>query len=56
MHQLIWAGICTHAEYTKSMLCAKGAKRRNEFWKSLGYPNLVRARARRRKNTRAGGG
>ena len=54
MHQMVKLGLCTRADYTKSMSCVKGAKRRNEFWKMLGYPNL--ARARRRKNTRAGAG
>jgi len=52
MHQLVKHGICTRADYTKSMSSVKGAKRRNAFWKSLGYPNLVRAREAKKEHAR----
>ena len=52
MHQMVKLGLCTRAEYTKSMSCVKGAKRRNEFWKMLGYPNLVRAREAKKEHAR----
>ena len=52
MHQMVKLGLCTRAEYLKSMLCVKGVKRRNEFWKMLGYPNLVRAREAKKEHAR----
>ena len=52
MRELVKAGICNRADYTKSTSCVKGAKRRNEFWKSLGYPNLVRAREAKKEHAR----
>ena len=52
MRELVKAGICNRADYTKSTSCVKGAKRRNEFWKMLGYPNLVRAREAKKEHAR----
>jgi hypothetical protein len=52
MHQMVKLGLCSRAEYTKSMSSVKGAKRRNEFWKKLGYPNLVRAREAKKEHAR----
>jgi hypothetical protein len=50
--QLVRDGVCSPSDWAVSMRATAGAKARNRYWATLGYPNLVRARAAQREAQR----